>query len=102
MNSIFTLLKWLPALLKGKDVAEAYKAETGKDKPVIISKRFIGAIVILASVAVSIQYGVTIDQDVLDKLTGSLTDLATVGTGLYGLIMVIKGVFDAKKRKPTG
>ena len=96
--SIFKLIKWLPALLKGKDVAEAYKAETGKNKPAIVSKRFIGTVVVLASAIVSIQYGVTLDADVLNKLTGSLTDLATASTTVYGLVIVIKGVFDAKKR----
>lgn len=92
-------LKYLPALAAGKDVAKAYKEETGKDKPIWMSGRMIGAVVALAGVLLAISQGITLDPATLSKLSDNLTAIAGALFTIYGIVRAIIGQIQASKRK---
>lgn len=96
---MFSFVKYIPALLKFKDVSEAYKTEQGKDKPFYLSGRFIGAVVMFLAAVIGVAIGFTLDQDILDQITKNLENLAVAAAALYGLARAIKGQYDASKRK---
>jgi len=90
-------LKFLPLAGLGKDVSTAYKEETGKDRPKILSRRVIGAAIAFVSAFIAIKFGVTLDATIIDQITDSLDKLITVGTTLYGIALLIYGFFKRKK-----
>jgi len=94
---VFAIFKYLPLVGLLKDVSTAYKDETGKDRPAVLSRRFIGAVLALAGAFVSIQLGVEISADTLAQITDSLDKMVAAGTVLYGAVMVIVGLLKRKK-----
>lgn len=95
-------LQVLPLLLKLKDVTSIM----GENK-FYYSKRFWGAIVtLLIGIAGYFALDLSLLNMTADQLTDNLTTLAEqVGVlvgGLYGIVMAVKGMFDARKRKLAG
>lgn len=98
---MFNFLKYLKLLGLFKDAASAYKEEQGKDKvPVILHRRFFGAVIFLVGTGIGIYYGIESDiftgnlnliVDSVDKITG-----ATLA--LYGVIQMIVGTIGAKRK----
>jgi hypothetical protein len=96
--------KILPLLLKLGDVTDASKAAYPDGKPFWYTKRFWGSAVSLlfgvaAYYAVDLSLlGMTADQ-LTEKLVSIAESIGAVAGAGYGLIMAVKGVLDAKKRK---
>jgi hypothetical protein len=93
---MFNLLKYLKVIMMLKDVQEAYKEDTGKDRPWYMSRKFVGSVLATAGAAVGTYYGIEISEtDVIEPLADQLMIVAGAVTGLYGAGMVI--VSAAKK-----
>ena len=108
-----SIFKYLPAIFALKDVTNSYKEAEGKDKPKILSKRVVGSAITAGSVITSIALGLEIDKDVVLQLIDNMNVLTDVGykiyqlvntevipvvIAIYGVIMAIKGKYDATKR----
>ncbi len=85
-------LRFLPLIMKGKSIADAYRDETGQDKPFYMSRRFIGAAIAFIGAALGIASGIQLDANVLDSITGNVEVLISAGIALYGGILAIVGV----------
>lgn len=100
---MFQFLKYLPLLAQLKDARAAIEAETGKKAPVYWSRKVVGPVLALAGGFAAIQFGVNIDQPILDQISGSVEVLGSVALTVYGAIMgllsaikSIVGLFRAK------
>jgi hypothetical protein len=93
---MFKWLKYLPLAALGKNVSEAYKEETGKERPAYLSRRVIGAALVLAGGFTAIQSGVQIDANILNSITDSLDKIIAAGITLYGTIIFLIGLFKRK------
>lgn len=94
---MFKFLKYLPLVSLMQNVSDTYKEGTGKDRPAYLSRRFIGALIVAVGAFLSIQSGMTIDQNILDQIIENTDRLISAGIALYGLIVVIVGVVKRKK-----
>lgn len=109
---MFYLWKHVKAILLFRQVADVYKAETGKDKPALLTRRFIHSIVASSGV-VAAMYGMDFQAGLLEGIEQHLTNVLDVGyqvylliksiipslVFIYGAIGVIIGIF--KRQKPT-
>lgn len=93
---MFKWLKYIPLVALGKNVSQAYKEETGKDRPAFLSRRFIGAALALAGGYAAIQFGIQIDENILSNITDSLDKLIAAGIAIYGAVIFIIGLFKRK------
>ena len=100
------LLKFLPLLLKGKDIFDAFEDEHDKKKPFYLSRRFIASVFGLISAGLAINSGITIDPKDLDIVvsdTMTFVDkteaLLAAGSGLYATYLGTVGTVGAVKRK---
>ena len=97
-------LKLLPILLKLGDVTDATKAQYPDGKPFWYAKRFWGAIIaVFGSVAAYYSFdmgmlGMSPDQ-LADKMVSVAEMIGMTVTSIYGIVMAVKGVLDANKRK---
>lgn len=98
------LLKFLPALLKFRDVSGAYREAEGEDKPFYVSKRFVGGVIgLIVAVAVVVMsqfFGVTVS--VSPKDIGTITEafvafFAAFGS-IYAAVMMVIGQIQKNKR----
>jgi hypothetical protein len=100
-------LKLLPLLLKLKDLTALVREQFPGGKPFYYAKRFWGAVVTIIFM-VAAYFGV--DKELIGmtptQLTSNLHSLATsigaIGGAIYGVVMTLKGVTDAAKRKKAG
>lgn len=90
-------LKFLPLILKGKQVAEVYQEETGQGKPVYLSRRFVGTVIVLIGAGVSMYFGVSLDENILSSLTDNTVSIISAGITLYGVILGIIGIIKRRK-----
>lgn len=90
-------LKFIPLLLRGKGIADAYKEEVGTGKPIYLSRRFVGLVIVLLGAIASMYFGVTLDEGILSSLTDNLLSVISAGVALYGVILSIIGVIKRKK-----
>ena len=90
-------LKFLPLILKGKQVADVYRDETGAGKPIYLSRRFVGTIVTLIGVLASMYFSVSLDENILASLSDNVVSVISAGVTLYGVILGIIGVIKRKK-----
>lgn len=102
MNNI---LKFLPLLLKGKDIFDAYEEENNKKKPFWMSRRFVGAVFVMISAGLAIHSGVTIDPTDIEHITDqtmtfmqSVEVFLSAGFGLYGSTLATVGTIKRKKK----
>jgi len=84
-------LKYLPMVGLFQDVSESYKAETGKDRPAFLSRRFIGSMLLLTGGLSAILLGVSIDSDVLNTIADKIETIISAGIVIYGLVLGIVG-----------
>lgn len=91
-------LKYLPLLLKGKQVADVYRAETGAGKPIYLSRRFVGTVIVLIGAVASMYFGVSLDENIISSLTDNAVSVISAGVALYGVILGIVGIVKRKKK----
>lgn len=91
-------LKFLPLILKGKQVAEVYREETGTGKPIYLSRRFVGTVITLIGAGASMYFGVSLDENILSSLTDNMVSIISAGVALYGAILGIIGIVKRKKQ----
>jgi len=96
---MFKIFKYLKLIGLFKNCDKAYKEHTGKDKPAWLSRRFIGAVVILIGAGLSIHFGVKIDSEILSTVTDSADKIIAAGIILYGAIMEIVGIVKRERKK---
>lgn len=92
------LLKYIKLFGLFKNVQGAYKTETGKDRPAYLSRRFIGAVIILGGAVLSLECGVKIDETLLASISDNIEKIVAAGIVLYGLVMGIVGTVKRKKK----
>ena len=96
---MFSFLKYLPLILQFKQVATAYEAEKGKEKPFYLTRRFIGAVIASVGAVAAYFGGVTISPEIMDEITANLETVLATGVTLYGLIMAVVGLLTKKKQE---
>lgn len=92
------LIKYFKLFGLFKNVQKSYKEETGKDRPAYLSRRFIGAVIIVGGAVLSLELGVKIDESLLTDITNSIEKIVAAGIVLYGLVMEIVGIVKRKKK----
>lgn len=96
--TMLKLLKYLPLVSMFQDVSDAYKSETGKERPAYLSRRFVGAVIILLGAAATLYFGVEIDKDIIASLTENIEKMISAGIALYGTVLLIIGLFKKNKK----
>jgi len=91
MPTLILLLKYLPALLKMKDVAADVRAETGAEKPAIVSRRAVGGVVAVVLGAVAVYTGTEMSGTQSAQITDNIMSVISACGALYGAAMVIVG-----------
>lgn len=92
------IFKYLKLLGRFRDIEATYKEETGKGRPPYLSRRFVGALVIFVGAALSLHFGVEIDENILTNITESIEKIVATGIVLYGLVMEVVGIVKRKKK----
>src|SRR4030067_3065338 len=106
------ILKHIKAIRLLRSVAEAYKNETGKNKPALLSRRFIGAVTVSGGAIATLYTGVNIDAGMLTGIKEHLSNVANTGHQIYllvksiipdlvflwGVVMVAIGYFKREKK----
>ena len=85
------LLRYLPLILKFKNIAEVYKEETGQGKPFYLSRRFIGLVITAIFAIITIWTGVTIDDVLSLPIADNIVAITTAVIALYGVVLGIIG-----------
>lgn len=93
------LIKYLKLFGLLKNVNKAYQEEKGKNRPAYLSRRFIGAVILLGGAVLSLKFGIKIDETVLTQITDNLDKAISAGIVLYGLIMGIVGIIKREKKE---
>lgn len=94
---MLTLLKYLPLLLRGKGIADIYREETGQGKPIYLSRRFVGAVVVVIFAALTTYTGISIDEGLSLQVADNTATIITAVITLYGIILGIVGHFKRQK-----
>jgi len=97
---MFSFFKFLPLVMMFKDVTaamQAAKKDATADRPWFLSRRFVGAVMMVVFAAISIASGVTLDANVVNSITDSTFTMLSSGGALYGLVLLIIGAIKAKK-----
>lgn len=90
-------LKFIPLILRGKSIAEAYKEEAGQGKPIYLSRRFMGLVLAFIGAIVSMYFGVTLDANILSTMSDSVVTVISAVVTLYGVILGIIGIIKRKQ-----
>ena len=85
------ILKYLPLILKFKNISAVYQEETGQGKPFYMSRRFIGLVITVIFAIVTIWTGVTIDDAVSLQIADNIVAVITAIITLYGVVLGIIG-----------
>lgn len=108
------MLKYLPAVLRWKDVTEEIQSQTGQDKPFYLRQRFWGLTGIAGSVTLSSALGIEVDRAAVNQAIDAMNTLSQALNQIYLIVKdnvipsimavyfsygVIKGQYDAKVRK---
>jgi hypothetical protein len=96
MSILTALLKYVPAILSLKQVAEVYKEDVGEEKPLWLSRRVVGAVITLISAVVLAVYGVDISGDAA-ALTDAVVAVGSGASAVYGIVMTIVGYVKREK-----
>lgn len=103
------MFKALGLVLRGKDARKVYQEELGKDRPVWLSRRFVGTVITLIGGVLGWKFGVSTDQIMDFALkSDSFLDAANraydvikadwpVIVSFYGSVIGIIGVIRRKK-----
>jgi len=95
---MFKIFKYLKLIGLFRNVADAYEEHTGKDRPAYLSRRFIGALIILIGAGLSLHFGVKIDEGILTNITEGLDRIVCACIVLYGAVMEVIGIVKRKKK----
>lgn len=90
------MLKYIWILLTFRQVAEAYEAEKGKEKPFYLTRRFIGALVLVGTTAVTQFLGVELEFD-RENLLNNIELITASGSAIYGTVLAIVGQLRRRK-----
>ena len=104
--------KYLPALLKLKDVSSEYKDAKGTGKPFFISKRFVGSVLAFAAFLLGTGLNVVIAPENISKILDNFIlianifndhgkEIASAFGSIWGVVMIVKGQIDSSKRIST-
>jgi hypothetical protein len=93
---MFKFLKYLPLLLKLKEVSEIYEAETGKPRPALISRRFLGAVLLLISAGLAKYFDITIPENMIETIADNIDAIIVAAIGIYGGVMGVVGIVKKK------
>ena len=96
------MFKYVKGLFLLRDITDAYEEEKGKSKPLFLSKRLIGVIVIFLGYLLTMATGVTLDDTVLTQITENLEKLFAGVVVLYGIVMELVGIIQMIMRKIKG
>lgn len=95
---MFGLLRYIPRILfLFKDVTKAIRNDKGQDRPKYLSRRVIGAVLLLVATISGIALKVEISPAIIENITEHLDTAIVAGIGLWGLIMEIVGIVKRKK-----
>lgn len=89
---MFKLLKYLPLVGLFQNVAAEVKAAGLAKRPLYLQRTFVGAVIALASGALAIGSGVTVNPTDMTILIDSVTQIAAVAGTVYGAALSIYGV----------
>lgn len=92
------IIKYVPAILAFKDIADVFKTEQGSDKPFYLSQRFWGVLIGGISVVASIVSGITFSPETIRGLSEAIPALIMAGSVIYGTVLAVKGYLDARRR----
>ena len=109
---MFTILKCLKGIFLLRQITETYRNETGKDKPALLSRRFIGALTVSGGAIATLYSGVNIDAGMLTGIEEHLSKVTDTSYQIYllfksiipdmiflwGVVMVIIGWFKREKK----
>ena len=84
-------LKYLPLILKFKNISEVYQEETGQGKPFYMSRRFIGLVITVIFAIVTIWTGVTVDDAISLQIADNIVAVITAVFTLYGVGLGVIG-----------
>jgi hypothetical protein len=94
---MFSFLKYIPLLLKFKDVTEVYKEETGQDKPWYLSRTFLGSAIAFIFTCLAVFFGIVVDAGTIQIVVDNISTIISAIVALYGIIMTFIGQI---KKKP--
>jgi hypothetical protein len=86
--------KYLKYLFQLKDISDIFKEENTAEKPWYLSKRFIGAVITFIFGAFSIG----VSEGDIAQLTDQILLVSGVVPSVYGLIMLVIGLFQKIRR----
>lgn len=92
------LIKYAKLFGLFKNLQSTYKEETGKDRPAYLSRRFLGAVIMLGGAVLSLEFGVKIDETLFASIGDSLEKIIAAGIVLYGAVMEVVGIVKRKKK----
>ena len=95
---MFKIFKYLKLIGLFKNCNKAYKEHTGKDRPPYLSRRFVGAMVLLGGTALSIYFGVEINKELLNMIIDNIEKIIGASVILYGVVMEIVGIVKRERR----
>lgn len=95
---MFQFLKYIPLLLKFKDVTEVYKEETGKDKPWYMSRTFLGSAIAFIFTCLAVFFGIVVDATTIQIVVDNASTVVSALVALYGIVLTIIGQI---KKKPV-
>jgi hypothetical protein len=95
---MFSFLKYIPLLLKFKDVTEVYKEETGKDKPWYLSRTFFGSAIAFIFSCLAVFFGLVVDATTIQIVVDNAYTISSAIVALYGIVMTFIG--QIKKTMP--
>lgn len=95
---MFQFLKYIPLLLKFKDVTEIYKDETGKDKPWYMSRTFLGSAIAFIFTCLAVFFGIVVDAATIQIVVDNTSTIISGLVAVYGIILTLIGQI---KKKPV-
>lgn len=92
------ILQILKLYAQFKDVRKIYEDSTGTKASILMSRKFIGAVLVFLSAVLLYAAGVQIDQNTLTQLTDSIANLISAIVGIVGFIAwLVSALKNAKK-----
>lgn len=96
---MFSWIKYIPLLLKFKDVTDVYKEETGEDKPWYLSRTFLGSAIAFISTCLTVFFGIVVDAGTVQIVVDNISTIIPAIIALYGIVMTFVGQIKKKSTK---
>lgn len=104
MFALIKQLKYLPVLFTFRDIKKTWQKEglNVKTKPFYLSRRFVGLCLVAVAAALSVKFGIKIDEASVQTLAGNVIQVAQGLSVIWGIALGIKGqVSKSIKAKAT-